>query len=214
MDFLKMAASALGLTEKATEAEVLVAIATNRRQASEVGALSASAGSLTEIVALTGKASAGDAKGVIMAWKNSHDQMSVFLAEKKVKDDAERETSIIAMVDGGVVNGQITPAMKAFWIEAGRKDISSLKTYLEAAAKGPTPAGANPIVPKPTDGSVPLFAVLVSDEEQEKMFKVAGITDQATKDKVRKETSEQSRDLARVGIKISNDAPKGAIRGM
>lgn len=213
MDFLKIVAKALGLSESATEAEVIIAITNVRARAGQADAVLASAHAGDEIVALTGKSNPSEAKGTILAWKNSHEKMGTYEAERALRDAQEKLVEVNAIVAKACVDGQITPAMKEFWIEQGKKDPQMLKTFVASAAKGPGVI-ADPVFPKPTDPSIPSVALLVPDDEQEKMFKVAGITDEKMKAQIRAEVAAQTKDLHLAGIKLPNQAPANRIKGM
>lgn len=216
MDFMKMMAKALGLSENATEADILMAITSIRASANTAETLRASAGSLGEIVALTGNSTFAEAKGTVLAWKDSHEKMGTYVAEQKAKEALAQQIEMTAMLDKAVLDGQIPPAMKGFWAEQAKSHPNTLRSYVATAAKsangGVIPAGGT--ITPPGAAALPAAAILVPDDEQEKMFKQAGITDEKVKAEIRKSVAEQNQQIAASGMRPLTNTVPVQIRGM
>ncbi len=88
-----------------------------------------------DVIALTGKATPGEAQGVLLAWRSAAEKLPTIEGElAKLKGEAlEREVS--GLVDTAVREGKAAPAQKSMLLEMGRKDLPMLKSFLEATPK-------------------------------------------------------------------------------
>lgn len=88
-----------------------------------------------DFIALTGKPTATEAAGVLLAWKGAAEKLPAIEGELvKLKTEAvERE--VISLVDSAIREGKAAPAQKEKLLEMGRKDLPMLKSFLEASPK-------------------------------------------------------------------------------
>lgn len=135
---MKSLLKALGLSDTATEAEAIVALnaktAEATAKAAEIaGVVDATEAKLQELVALTGKGSPAEALGVIQAWKGAAEKVATLSAKVQELEAAKVEAEVVALVDGAVAEGKATPAQRDVLLSMGRKDVVSLKAFVEAS---------------------------------------------------------------------------------
>jgi ATP-dependent protease ClpP protease subunit len=123
---LKFLCAALGLADTATEVEVQAAITKRLESARLAGE------QLVALVALTGKTSVDEAKGIVAAWKAGAEQIPALSAkvtdlEKKLAGDKLEQ-----LIAKGKTDGKLAPAMEAW---AKTQSIEALTAYLEVAPK-------------------------------------------------------------------------------
>lgn len=197
---LAVIARMLGLAENASESAVFAMI-------TQLGTKATSSNSdLQSFLALTGKETVGEARGVILAWQASHKQVEVLSAEKLKLEASVREREVSTIVATAITDGKIPPAMKEFWIAEGNKNVETLKAFVASAPK----LVADPIDPRPTDPSAPNALVVLPQDEQEKIFTALNITDPKVKEEARARIAKQTKEWAAGGVKITNVA---VIRG-
>jgi ATP-dependent protease ClpP protease subunit len=123
---LKFLIAALGLAETASEADVQAAI-TKRLESGRVAGEQ-----LVALVAVTGKTTAEDAKGVIAGWKAGAEQVPALQAkvgELEKKAAGEKLEQLIAK---GKADGKLSPGMEAW---AKGQTAEALAAFLEVAPK-------------------------------------------------------------------------------
>lgn len=197
---LTVLALALGLAASATENEILAHITKMRMDLLGTAGNKEASTSLSEINALTGKASAAESKGIILAWKQSHDQIGAYQAEKALREAAEKTARVSSLVNAGVAAGKIPPAMKEFWASQGNANLATLEGFLAAAPVLVT----SPVLEKPVEPGNPGLVLAINEDEQEKIFKAAGVTDPKQKAEIRAQVAKQNAELARHGVKLSS----------
>lgn len=140
---MKTVLAALALSLDATEADALAAV--NARLARE-----------KELLALTGRDTAGEALGVVQGWKQGAEQAQALADKLATIEASTRETEVVALVDGAEKAGKLVPAQRDWAIKLGRKDVGELKAFLETAPKivtlndekkAPAPTGGNAAFP-------------------------------------------------------------------
>jgi len=178
MTTMKNLLKQLKLDEKATEADALVALAGLQKTAEESAGLTRFQ---SELFKLLGTTTIGESVGTVSALKAKADGFDAAQAEltKLKTEHATREVE--QLVADGSRDGKIPPAMKDFWLEQGKKDITALRTYLEKAPKLVANEGKTPSKLEP--GTVTV--VSLSDDEKQ-IAKTMGISEKdflATKQK-------------------------------
>lgn len=196
---LTILAALLGLPATATDTDVRNAIASLTTVNASVAPMRIAQSDLAEILMITGKASISEAKGTIHGWKASHEKVGTLQAEAAAREAVAREVEVVAIVDTGVKEGKITPALKDYWLAQGRKDVGTLKAYIEVA---PKMAASSVVTPPPVIGT----PIALSSSEQEAMFKAAGITDQKQKDEVLAKIRVQNEELAKHRVVLHHNA--------
>ncbi len=88
-----------------------------------------------KLAALTGKSSVGEALGVLSGMKESAAKLSQVQGELATLKAAQLETEVVALVDGAIREGKITPAQRGTFLEQGKKDLAFLKGYVATAPK-------------------------------------------------------------------------------
>jgi phage I-like protein len=119
---MKMLLLALSLKDTATEAEALAAL--NKLQERE-----------RELVALTGKATASEAFGVVQAWKQGAEQVVVLSAKLQELEGARTEAEVNSILEKLASEGRMVPAQKELLSKMGRTDLAQLKAYAATAPK-------------------------------------------------------------------------------
>jgi ATP-dependent protease ClpP protease subunit len=177
----------LGLSENSTDQVLL----------SEVSSLLSST---RELLVATGSKTSGEARGVILAWKESADKVASLTTQLATFQAINVEREVTSLVDNAVREGKIAPALKDFWMTEGRKNIEMLRGYVSKAPQMLTP----PVNENQPDPAVPTGAIAVTSDDQEKIFTQLGITDPKEKEKIKKQIVEQNAQLARHGIRLAN----------
>jgi len=142
----------LGLPETSTEAEALVALTTIQKQRTDADA---------ELVALTGTKSRSEALGAVAAWKTAHEQVTTLSARVQELEAASNTREVEQLIEAGVRDGKIPPAMKDSYTEMGKKDLVMLKSFIEKLPKLITTSAT---ATKPPPGEQEM--VTLSDEEK------------------------------------------------
>lgn len=177
----------LGLSENSTDQVLL----------SEVSSLLSST---RELLAATGSKTSNEARGVILAWKESADKVASLTTQLATFQAINIEREVTSLVDNAVRDGKIAPALKDFWLTEGRKNVEMLRGYVSKAPQMLTP----PVNENQPDPAVPTGAIAVDTADQEKIFAQMGITDPKEKEKIKKQVVEQNAQLARHGIRLAN----------
>jgi len=177
----------LGLSENSTDQVLL----------SEVSSLLSST---RELLAATGSKTSNEARGVILAWKESADKVASLTTQLATFQAINVEREVTSLVDNAVRDGKIAPALKDFWLTEGRKNVEMLRGYVSKAPQMLTP----PVNENQPDPAVPTGAIAVDTADQEKIFAQMGITDPKEKEKIKKQVVEQNAQLARHGIRLAN----------
>lgn len=100
---------------------------------------------LDEIKALTGKPSAPEAIGVLMAWKSASEEAKA-LAEENAKLKAQyAEGESTRLVEAAIRDFRLPPARREQALAIGAKSIDGLKAFLEALTPMPGAAQAHEI---------------------------------------------------------------------
>lgn len=126
---MKLIMKSLGLAENATEAEAVVAL--NARDTKGAAA----AAPVGELLALTGKATASEALGVVQGWKLGAEQTAALSARVATLEAEQTEREVAAVVAELLSAGKLTPAQKEFALKLGRTDFAQLKAFAEVAVK-------------------------------------------------------------------------------
>lgn len=116
----------LGLKDTSTEAEALAVLTDRDAKRTDLE---------QALVTLTGAKSVSEAKGQLAALKAKADAHDAAVEQLEKLKASAQEQEVIALVDGGVREGKVPPAMKPFWLEQGKKDVTALKSFLAAAPK-------------------------------------------------------------------------------
>lgn len=177
----------LGLSENSTDQVLL----------SEVSSLLSST---RELLAATGSKTSNEARGVILAWKESADKVASLTTQLATFQAINIEREVTSLVDNAVRDGKIAPALKDFWLTEGRKNVEMLRGYVSKAPQMLT----SPVNENQPDPAVPTGAIAVDTADQEKIFAQMGITDPKEKEKIKKQVVEQNAQLARHGIRLAN----------
>lgn len=199
---LTVLAGLLGLPATASEAEVRSKLVGFSTTSAQVESMRAVAGDMTELMLIAGKPTSAEAKGVIMAWKASHERVAELSAAQARRDLEEKFKAVVATVDAAITAGKIVPAMKEFWIGEGNKNPAMLEAYV--AATPVLTAATGVVTPPPAQEGV--VALQLSDAEQEKMFKTAGIADPKEKEKIRAQAVAQATKLAKHKVSLHNNS--------
>lgn len=134
----------LGPTEEETETEMtwkqllaMLKLPETAGEAEAMAALSAREMPLVELLAVTGKATAGEALGVVKAWKVAAEETAKLHAElstiKTAAAKAERQT----LLDAGKREGKVPPALEPMLLSM---DTEQLKAFLAAMPQVHKPA--------------------------------------------------------------------------
>lgn len=102
-----------------------------------------------KLAALTGKANVSEALGALSAMKEAAAKLSDAQGELAKLKAEKVEAEVVALVDGAIRDGKMTPAQKAQFLEIGKKDLAFLKGYVASAPK--ITGGTKP-VQEPQDG--------------------------------------------------------------
>lgn len=115
-----------------------------------------------EILTLTERQTLAEAVGEIAAMKQAREQVVALGAKVAELEGAAREREIVAMVEGAMKAGKISPAMKQWALDLGKKPDGavSLKTFVEAA-----PVLAQPEVKTPPTKSEISVIELTADDK-------------------------------------------------
>jgi phage I-like protein len=112
----------LGLAATATEAEALEAL--TKLAAKATSSLDAT------LATLTGKGSAGEQLGTLMAWKASSEQVTALSSRVQELEAAQTKGEIKALLDAAVSEGKVAPAQVA---HLSALPTETLKAFLSAA---------------------------------------------------------------------------------
>lgn len=151
---MKSVALTLGLSEEASEAEILAAIVKQK-------------GASDELLALTGKATQAEAVGAVRGLVETAKAYDVLVTQRATEQKAAREAAVETIFASAVASGRRTPAQ----VEAAKKSIEAKTLVLDTdekvaayraeieaspvvlppapAAGGPRPSGDGPLVGKP-----------------------------------------------------------------
>lgn len=196
---LTILASLLGLPATASEGECRAKLVSLATVSAVVEPMKIAASDMAELMMITGKPSGAEAKGIIMAWKVSHEKVAQLTADQARRDEEDRNNKVVATVDAAVTAGKIPPAMKEFWLTEGRKSLVTLEAFVSQAPVSTTQL-VNPKPPEITG----LGVIALTPEQQESMFKAAGISDPKLKDAIRAKVVEQNKMLNGVNLTLPN----------
>jgi hypothetical protein len=160
------------------ELKTQIATLTARAETAEKGKTDAEKIS-AELLAATGKSTAGEALAVLVALKETAATVPALQAEiakrdaeaKKVAEERQA-AEIVAMLDAAGKDGRLTPAKRKeidAGTDAGLKAIASspitLKAYLDSLPKAVVPVDA-PVVQPKTDAKAPTTVTLTDDDKK------------------------------------------------
>ena len=117
---MKNVLTALSLGVSATEAEALSAVNTLTELQREV-------------YSLTGKSSINEALGSLRGMKDSAAQVILLDAKLKEVEVAQRQAEVTALVQQGIHEQKVTPAMKGWAEQYALSDLAGFKEYLNTA---------------------------------------------------------------------------------
>ena len=164
---MKTLLSAMSLQPEATEAE---ALSTLTRLQDEKRRLD---DQVKEVLALTGKATLSEAKGVIEAGKQSVATVESQAKEIATMKASETEREVVALVDKASVDGKIPPAKRDEALAMGRKDVAMLRSFIGML---PVQALGASDGPKPPTGSTTVVTLTAEDRA---VMKQLGIDEKA-----------------------------------
>jgi len=161
---MKTLLAKLGLKDDSTEAEALAVLHARETRHDELE---------QDLVKLTGAKDVSEAKGIVAALKAKADKFDAAEAELAKLKAEQADKEVAALVDGGVRDGKITPAQKAFWLEHGKKDVAMLKAFLKDAPKLVTTKETKPGDEKKTEPNGDLATLSADDKAVAKMLGIS-----------------------------------------
>lgn len=143
MNTMKNLLKMLGLSDTATEGEAIIALGNLQRDLA--AAQKTTAEGDAQLVQLAEAKTRSDALGTFAAWKSASAQVKTLSSEVAELKSAAQVREVSELVDGGVRDGKVPPAMKEFYSDMGKKDLAMLKAFIEKAPKlVTTPETAKP----------------------------------------------------------------------
>lgn len=166
---MKRILKALGLAEDATEDEALAKLEElqellEEQKGDEDEEDKETVEALSQVLALTGRKTPSEALGTVKAWKTSAEQVTALSSRVTALETEKRQAEVKTLVAQGLKAGQLTPAMEAWAVSLGEKDVVQLRTYLETAPKIVT-LGQRNQEPKPQTATTKKWSELTPMEK-------------------------------------------------